>query len=141
MVLHSRKAVALGVAVAVLSVLAGDAGASTTWRQFGYAGAVARGNFGAHVQVSSNTRLNPSQLRFVAVGDGNEPELGALAEWDLYCYNENNPRDRSANGVVRVRGRAVKLLPAWVDNFQRCVLFVSVSQVDFRVKVALQARY
>ena len=70
MVLHSRKAVALGVAVAVLSVLAGDAGASTTWRQFGHAGAAARGNFGARVLVSSNTRLNPSQLRFVAVGDG-----------------------------------------------------------------------
>jgi hypothetical protein len=134
MVLHSRKAVALGVAVAVLSVLAGDAGASTTWRQFGYAGSAFRGDFGARAFVASNTRLNPSQLRFVAVGDG------ADAEWKLYCYNENNPRDRSANGVVRVRGRAVKLLPAWVDNFQRCHLFVGVADSS-SVKLALQARY
>jgi hypothetical protein len=104
--LHVRKAIALGVAVSGLFVLAGDARASTAWSQFGQANAVARGNYGAWALVSSNTRLNPSQLRFVAVANG------ADAEWELYCYNPRDPvQSRFGSGLVRVRGRTVKGLP------------------------------
>jgi hypothetical protein len=119
-----------------------SADAATPWRTFGAAGASAHSGFGPApaVKVTSETRRNPTMIRFIA--DMHHDGLGFVF-WVLGCIDFDTGRIDSRTGVRGFSRRFVMVfdrLPTGQPDF--CVLRVSSRSPELsKLTLRLQARY
>ena len=131
-------------------ILATDSGALTSWGTFGSGQSVGRaGRFvTVVVDLSSNTKKNPEQLRVIVDGTTKAP---VAARWSLRCWNPRTSQPALDNGnLANVLPIRVNLTneAGGVHRWRLCnvrmfasMLTVGGEGAPGTIRVRMQARY